>query len=436
MQNKFFIFSLFFILIGCSSDKEIDLADYVNVFEGNNNLSIVDKSKKSDAKIDKVKDLKNIFNAKSYNKVNSFINLPLEKIWQINTDQFISDENPFLPEPIFIDSNLYLINNNGVLFKINSDNGNIIWKKTIFDDVENTIIGTSAISGSFTDNEEVTIYIHSGYNELIAVNGFDGNTIWTKTHDLPFRGGMTVSEGFLYISDYDGNFLSINSKDGKTNWNISLGSDYNSTYTNVRPIIAKNKIIVPVTGGSFFIILIETGEVDWTNNISSNKQLPKLFHTGDIVANPIYNNGVVYLVSQSGNMSAFDINTSQELWELSIGGLETPTLSGETIFISGNMGILAAIDINTGKVRWTKKYPSYINEDALFAEKEVAIYRGPVLVDAKILFADPDGKINIIDANNGVDIGSLSLDKLALAPIPVDNKVFFLTENGKLLAYK
>ena len=44
--------------------------------------------------------------------------------------------------------------------------------------------------------------------------------------------------------------------------------------------------------------------------------------------------------------------------------------------------------------------------------------------------------INVIDANNGIEIETFKIDELALSPIPFDSKVLFLTANGKLLAYK
>jgi outer membrane protein assembly factor BamB len=62
-------------------------------------------------------------------------------------NQKIDDENPSLPKPIFIESNVYILNNEGSLFKINGETGKIIWKKIIFLNLENTIIGTPALSG-------------------------------------------------------------------------------------------------------------------------------------------------------------------------------------------------------------------------------------------------------------------------------------------------
>jgi outer membrane protein assembly factor BamB len=436
MQNRFLTLSICFFLIGCSSNQEINTANYKNVFKDNNSFPLDNKNERSDSKLDKIENLNNIFNAKSYNKTNPSLDYPLEKIWEIDTDQNINDENPFLSDPIIISSHLYLINNFGVVFKINIDSGKTIWKKKYFNDIENTIIGTPSIAGSLSKGNEITLYINSGYDEIIAINSINGEEIWKKKHNLPFRGGMTTHKNSLLVSDFSGNLFSINNKNGQTKWNVLLGSDYNSVYTNGRPIVAKNKVVVPGTGGTFFVVSLETGDLIWTENLSSNKQLPKLFHVGDIVANPLFKNGVAYLVSQSGNISAFDINTSKELWNTPIGGFETPALSGQTVFVNGNMGFLAAININNGKVRWTKKYPSYINEDAFFAEKKIARYIGPTLVSSILLFGDNHGKIHLLDPNNGSNLGKLSIGKLAISPIPANKLVFFLTESGKLLAYK
>ena len=435
MQNKNLLIITFALFLGCSSDKDTKLQNAVNIFNNDNELSSI-INQKQDAKLDVVRDIKNISNAKSYNLTNSFIKFPLSKSWQVNTNQMIDDKNPYLPDPIYLSQNLFLLNNYGILYKIEAKNGKIIWKKSIFKNLENTIIGTPALSGKLSNDGKVTIYAHNGYDEILAFNADNGKLIWKKKHYLPIRGGITSYNNSILVSDFDGNILSINNKNGSTNWSVFLGSDYNSVYTNARPIVAQNKIIVPGTGGAFFILSGDKGEVLWNENISSNKQLPKIFHSGDIIANPIYHEGVVYIVSQSGFTAAFDIDTSEELWNIPVGGIETPTLSGETIFVNGNMGLLAAIDISSGKLRWKKKYPSYINENSLFSDKKIAIYKGPTLAGSKILLSNLEGKIIIIDANNGNEINNLDINELALAPIPVDKKIFFLTKKGKLLAYK
>jgi outer membrane protein assembly factor BamB len=332
----------------------------------------VDEKDKNNSQLAAVTNIKNIYNPEDYQASNAIINFPLKKLWELNTNQEINDENPLLPKPIFILSNVYILNNKGTLFKINVNSGKIIWQKTVFEELENTVIGTPSLSARLSQDKNIILYLHNGFDELVAFNEANGTKIWSNKTNLPFRGGITVSENSLFLSDFEGNFYSINNENGKVKWSTFLGNDPDSIYTSARPILADDKIIIPGTGGSFFVISKDKGEVLWTENISSNKQLPKLFHSGDIIANPIYDNNVGYIVSQSGVTAAFNINTGEELWNIPVGGFETPSFSGESLFINGNMGLLVAVDTKTGNLRWKNQFPKYLNEDSYFAEKELA----------------------------------------------------------------
>ena len=436
MSKKFKYLFVLLILFGCSKGENVNLSNSVNIFQPKNTFYFVNKKERFNARVADLTNVSEILNSKSHNLKNAFIKYPFKKTWQLDTDQNIDDKNPYLSEPLFFAPYIYLLNNKGYLYKINSENGKIIWKKLIFKYLENTITGTPALSGIISKNNVVTLYAHNGSRELVAINGNDGTTIWKKLKDIPFRGGITSFKNLIFINDFDGNFSSIDNKNGKILWNVFLGSGNNSVYTTARPIVAKNKIVVPATGGTFFVISIKTGEVLWSENVSSNYQLPKLFHAGDIVANPLYYKGLIYIISQSGVAAAFDLDTSKKKWSIPIGGFETPSISGETIFIIGNMGQLAAIDRNSGGLRWEKKFPSFINEKSYFVDQEIANYKGPSLVDTKLFISNQKGIVKIIDANNGNEIDTLKVAELAFSPIPIDGKLLFLTANGKLLAYK
>lgn len=436
MPNKFTIFLIFIFLFGCSKDETVNLSNSTDIFQQNNVISFVNIEERKNSKLENLSDVKEILNSKSYNLNNSKINYPFTKKWQIDTDQSIDDKNPYLPDPLYFETYIYLLNTNGYLFKINSNDGKIEWKKQIFNNLEDTIIGTPAISAIKNNNNTLTIFAHNGSRDLMAVNGVNGNVMWKKKNELPFRGGITSYKNYLFVTDFDGNFLSVNNKNGEILWNVFLGSEYNSVYTTARPLVVKNKVIVPATGGAFFVVSINSGEVLWSENISSNQQLPMIFHSGDIVANPIYYKGKLFIISQSGFTAAFDLKTAEKLWDIPIGGFETPTISGKTIFVMGNLGLLAAIDTDTGMLRWQKQYPSYFNQDSFFSDKEISVYKGPSLVDSKVLITNQKGLISIVNANNGSEVDTLNLDELSIPPIPVDGSLLFLTANGKLLAYK
>ena len=146
MPNKYILFFTFIILFGCSKDDGVDLSNAINIFQSKKTISFVNKIERENSRLEDLSDLKEILNSRSYNLNNSKINYPFKMKWQINTEQSNDDENPYLPDPLYFASNIYLLNTKGYLFKINSHDGKLIWKKQIFNDLENTIIGTPAIS--------------------------------------------------------------------------------------------------------------------------------------------------------------------------------------------------------------------------------------------------------------------------------------------------
>ena len=123
MQSKIFLIIILSLLLGCSSDKEIDTNKYVSVYEKSVNFNFVDEKDKNNSQLTAVTNIKNIYNPEDYQSSNAIINFPLKKLWEINTNQEINDENPLLPKPVFILSNVYILNNKGTLFKINGSSG-------------------------------------------------------------------------------------------------------------------------------------------------------------------------------------------------------------------------------------------------------------------------------------------------------------------------
>ena len=70
----------------------------------------------------------------------------------------------------------------------------------------------------------------------------DGQTL--SASDFPLLAqavGDTYNAG---SSDFDGNFLSIDNRNGEVLWNVFLGSEYNSIYTTARPLVVKDKVVV------------------------------------------------------------------------------------------------------------------------------------------------------------------------------------------------
>ena len=93
------LFTLFFLL-SCSSSEKVKPLNSVNIHT-KNVITFAEEKERVNAKLEDIFENIEILNSKSQNLKNSLINYPFKKSWQLDTNQIINDENPYLPEPLF-----------------------------------------------------------------------------------------------------------------------------------------------------------------------------------------------------------------------------------------------------------------------------------------------------------------------------------------------
>ncbi len=418
------------LFTGSCSDEEILVGgEKVNFIK--DNIVINKQLSLEDPKLNK--QIKNTnWVQKGGNKYHSLSNIsfkmPLQKMWTFDTDQEISEDNPFLILPVSFANKLYILNSEGFIFCLNKKDGSLVWKKKYFKEDEDTLLG----SGSLVfDKFRNSIIAHNGKNKIISINSETKKIDWSLMNQLPFRGSLSISGNNLVVNDYDGNLLNINTDSGSIIWKKKLGSSSMSIYSNARPVIAKNLVVNPGPNGIFHVLRLDTGRLIYSDILPKNNDLA-IFNNNDIIANPIFYDGNIYILSHSGTFSAYDHRTFKSLWNISIGGKNTPLISGETIFVIDNLARLLAIKAITGEVRWKTKFKNQKQSGYIFEKQTVINYHGPFLVDNKILIFNTNGDLFYLNPKDGKIVTKKSFNELAAAPLFFTDHIIFLFSDGKI----
>ena len=358
------------------------------------------------------------------------IKFPLKIIFSINTDQEISDEYFSLANPVVDKKNIYLLSTNGKVTSIDKKHFRINWIKQIFSDqVDFPNLGSIVVELN-GDN----LYLHNGGNLIYALNKKDGKVKWKFQNNFPFRGNITIKNNYLFLNDYNNNLLSFLKQ--KLIWKKKLGQSEKVIFTNIRPIIHDNKIINPAFNGLFHILNINNGKLMFSDYLQPNKKMAKIFRNNDIIANPIISDSKMYIISHSGTLASYDLNNLKLLWSIQIGGGNTPIISGNSIFLIDNNNILYAINASNGKIKWRKQFASNIEEGFYFKDIKKINFKGPYLIDNKLLLFSSNGYLNLLDPLSGKLLETLDFDLLGTEPIFVENKLIILTSDGDLKVYK
>jgi len=431
LSNTKLFFIFLFLSVSSCSDKDVKpfVGQKIDIYISSKS----EASKDFNIKIDSVT-RNNYWLQKGGLDTHSIPNLnlkfPLKIIFSKNTDQEISDEYFSLANPVVDKKNIYLLSTNGKVTSIDKKHFRINWVKQIFSKQINfPNLGSIVVELNGDD-----LYLHNGGSLIYALNKKNGKVKWKFKNKFPFRGNISIKNDYLLVNDYNNNLLSFSEK--KLIWKKNLGQSENVIFTNIRPIIYDNKIINPAFNGLFHILSITDGKLIFSDYLQPNKKMAKIYRNNDIIANPIISDKKMYIISHSGTLASYDLNNLKLLWSVQIGGGNTPIISGNSIFLIDNNNILYAINSTNGKIKWRKQFDFNIEEGFYFKDIKKINFKGPFLIDNKLMLFSSNGYINLLDPLSGKFLEALDFDLLGAEPIFVENKLIILTSDGDLKVYK
>jgi outer membrane protein assembly factor BamB len=141
-----------------------------------------------------------------------------------------------------------------------------------------------------------------------------------------------------------------------------------------------------------------------------------------------------YLISHGGQMKAVNLYSGETAWMKSIGGIRSPAVAGDYLFMITTQNELTCLDCHNGKVVWVSKLPMY--RDPAARDRKI-LWAGPVLADDRLIVSGSNDTALILSAKDGSLLQTLNLPGEGnLSPIIVDQTVVFLTNNAELAAYR
>lgn len=346
----------------------------------------------------------------------------LKQVWSTNIGDGLSDDRWTMAQPIVANGIIYALDASFNLSAIRLDNGKKVWKKEL------PLSHPTSIR---------TVGLAYSYDKLFAVSGngtvvctdLKGKVVWSKNLKLPLRSVPTIYRNKIYLLTADNQLVLLDTKNGEEVWHYkSMPVDTNLLGMGT-PAMYKKYAVVPFSNGE--VITFDTNDESalWTEYLSSARSFNRISELTHILASPVIEDGVVYLVGNAGKMGAYRLNDGKAVWTQPMGGNSTPSLSTNALFFINNQNVLIAMDKNNGKIFWNTTLTSH-------KQDESANWNGPLLVNNQVIVVSSLGDIVFIDIKTGAITRHDKTDGIITAPISVDKTVLFLTEDADLLAYR
>jgi outer membrane protein assembly factor BamB len=332
--------------------------------------------------------------------------------------------------PAVAEGKLYIIDADAVVEAFDAASGARQWATAL----DNSKRDAAVRFGGGVSYDGGRIYATTGRGDAAALDAKTGKLLWKVRPAGPLRGSPAIGGGNVYVLTQDNQIFALKPDTGDTVWTVSATLETSGVFGVAAPAMAQGTVVAGFSSGELSALRYENGRIVWQDQLSRTAISTSVSAISDIDASPVIDGGRVYAIGQGGRMVAMDLITGQRLWELVIGGINTPWLAGEWLFVVTDEAKLMCIARTTGKVRWISQLPRY--RDPKKKDKPIEYY-GPVLAGGRLLVVNDRGQlVNVSVADGKIGASVKAGESFYLPPIVANNTLYLIDTKGRLSTWR
>ena len=331
-------------------------------------------------------------------------------------------------QPIVIPGRVVTMDSDAAVAAFDLATGRRAWRTdTQGDEDRSTNVGGGV---SFADG---TVYASTGRAELLALDAATGAIRWRKPLGAPARSAPTVADNRLYVLTLDDRVQCFDVR-GERQWNYQASTAATTLFGQAAPAVADGFVVAGFGSGDLVALRQETGSLAWSDSLAAARGRASIVDLSGIRALPVLSDGRVFAISGGGLFVSLDLRSGRRLWEREVGGLQTPWLAGDWLFVQTTDQALAAVNRDDGRVRWVTDLPRYDNPEK---RRDPLFWTGPVLAGGKLILAGSNETALSVDPVSGRILGRIELsDAAAVAPVAAGGTLLLVTDDGSVQAFR
>lgn len=353
--------------------------------------------------------------------------------------------------PVIADGHVFVMDTSATVHALDAQSGRTLWTTQLLGrtgpgikrgGVSGLILGKQhksfkhSLFGGGVSYDDGKLYASNGLGEVAQLDAATGKTGWRVTPGGPLRGAPTLANGSVYVMTQDNQLFSLNAVDGATQWTASGPLQTAGVFGAGAPAAARGTVIAGFSSGDLDAYRYENGRVVWQDALTRTSVSTTVGDVSDVDASPVVDDTRVYAVGAGGRAIALDLVTGQRLWELNIGGISTPALGGDWLFVVSDQAQLFCIQRTTGKIRWATQLTRWRNPKK---KTNGVFWSGPVLAGGRLVLTNTLGELTYIDPATGKEqatVEKVAKKPINLPPVVAGGTLYVLASDGTLSAWR
>ena len=326
-------------------------------------------------------------------------------------------------KPLFFENGIIFFDKKGSIIRYNK-NKKVIWKKNYYSKVEKKLY--PKINFTLDKNN---ILVSDSIAKYYSISINTGELNWSKNNKYPFNSEIKKYKNKFFVIDYKNTLRCYKIDDGSECWNLQTEDSFTISNSKYSLVIIDDMVVFSNSIGDITAVDIESGLIIWQLPTQSSNIINETynFKTSQLVSD----GDSIYFSNNKKEFYSIDVKTGTTNWINDINSNITPVIIGNLIFTVSNEGYLYVIENTTGNIiRVNDLYKIYKEK------KRKNVYPvGFVIGYKKLYLTNSDGKMIIVDLQNGNVLKTEKVSSNLVSKPFIFNKNLFLIRNGSIIQY-
>jgi outer membrane protein assembly factor BamB len=423
------------LLIGCSSDKKeplkgerlsvLDMQDALKVEKTDQSVSPILSDPRPNTAWPQMGG-----NASHKPEHLALSSSTLKRIWRGDIGEGNSKKQKLITAPVVAFGRVFTADSAGLISAFALKDGKKLWQNDLLEDREETATVSGGLSFAID-----TLFVTDGIHRVVALDPANGKKRWDKNLNVALRGSPTYHNGRLYLITLNDETLALNPMNGDILWRHRGVSEAAGLLGSPSPAAQESVVITAYNSGDVVALRAENGQEAWSDNLTGvaefkGRAVTKL---SGFRGFPVIDDDFAVVGNAASRTVAIHIPSGERLWQKEFGIIQTPWLTGNSIYALTPQNELVALLKENGSILWKTQLSRFKDPDD---KEDITLWGGPILAGQLLWLTNTQEQLVAVNPINGKIIQKIDIGlAVSLPPIIADQTVIVLGDNGTIEAY-
>jgi outer membrane protein assembly factor BamB len=339
--------------------------------------------------------------------------LAVSTLWSRRAGDGAGNKQDLELVPAYLDGRVFIADRKGRVFALDAATGEELWRT-------NTKISLTGGVGAGAG----LVLVGSAGGELVALDAADGSERWRTQLSSEVLAPPRARGGTVVARAVDGVLVGLDADTGHQRWLYTRRVPSLTLRGTSAPALAAGRVVSGFDNGKLTVLSLAEGTPLWERSVATATGRSELERMVDIDADPVVEEGVIYVVAYQGRAGAVDLASGRVLWAHDVSSYAGLDVGRSHVMVTDAMGEVWALDRRTGNPLW--------KQDGLRAR----FVTGPGIVGDYAAVGDFEGYLHWLSLETGRFVARQRLDSAGInvPPLVVDRVAYVLGRGGKLTA--